>query len=78
MWELARGDDPGRRVRSLTIIDKRNRDALEIATDMSLPSRVVRVLNDLINAFSTDRCLVWTNVNRAESHQQVGRLEFGV
>jgi putative transposase len=39
----------GRRVRLLTIIDEGNREALEIAMGMSLPSRrVVRVLNDLI------------------------------
>lgn len=39
----------GRRVRLLTIIDEGNREALEIAMGMSLPSRrVVRVLDDLI------------------------------
>jgi putative transposase len=39
----------GRRVRLLTIIDEGNREALEIAMGVSLPSRrVVRVLNELI------------------------------
>ena len=39
----------GRRIRLLTIIDEGNREALEIAMGMSLPSsRVVRVLNELI------------------------------
>jgi putative transposase len=37
----------GRRVRLLTIIDEGNREALEIAMGMSLPSRrVVRILNE--------------------------------
>lgn len=39
----------GRRIRLLTILDEGNREALEIAMGMSLPSRrVVRVLNELV------------------------------
>ena len=39
----------GRRIRLLTIIDEGNREALEIAMGVSLPSRrVVRVLNELV------------------------------
>ena len=39
----------GRRVRLLTIIDEGNREGLEIAMAVSLPSRrVVRVLNELV------------------------------
>src|SRR5436853_132878 len=39
----------GRRVRLLTIIDEGNREALEIAMGLSLPSRrVVRALNELV------------------------------
>jgi putative transposase len=39
----------GRRTRLLTIIDERNREGLEIAMGVSLPSRrVVRVLNELV------------------------------
>jgi putative transposase len=39
----------GRRVRLLTMIDEGNREGLEIAMGMSLPSRrVVRVLNELV------------------------------
>lgn len=39
----------GRRVRLLTIIDEGNREGLEIAMGLSLPSRrVVRVLNELV------------------------------
>jgi len=37
-----------RRVRLLTLLDEGNREGLEIATGVSLPSRrVVRVLNEL-------------------------------
>ena len=39
----------GRRVRLLTMIDKGNREGLEIAMGVSLPSRrVVRILNELV------------------------------
>jgi len=39
----------GRRVRLLTVIDEGNREALEIAMGLSLPSRrVVRILNELV------------------------------
>ena len=39
----------GRRVRLLTVIDKGNREGLEIAMGLSAPSqRVVRVLNELV------------------------------
>lgn len=39
----------GRRVRALTVIDEGNREGLEIAIGLSLPSRrVVRVLDDLV------------------------------
>ena len=41
--------DDGRRVRALTVIDEGNREGLEIAIGLSLPSRrVVRVLDDLV------------------------------
>jgi putative transposase len=41
--------DDGRRVRLLTILDEGNREGLEIALGLSLPSRrVVRVLNELV------------------------------
>ena len=39
----------GRRIRALTIIDEGNREGLDIAVGISLPSRrVVRVLEDLV------------------------------
>ena len=39
----------GRRVRLLTVIDEGNREGLEIAMGLSVPSqRVVRVLNELV------------------------------
>jgi putative transposase len=39
----------GRRVRLLTVIDEGNREGLEIAMGLSLPSRrVIRVLGELI------------------------------
>jgi putative transposase len=39
----------GRRVRLLTMIDEGNREGLEIAMGVSLPSRrVVRILNELV------------------------------
>ena len=39
----------GRRVRLLTVIDEGNRESLEIAMGLSLPSRrVIRVLDELV------------------------------
>ena len=71
----------GRRVRLLTVIDEGNREGLEIAMGLSVPSqRVVRVLNELVVVHGCPAALRTDNgagIYRAAVHRLVRRPPGG-
>ena len=73
----------GRRVRLLTVIDEGNREGLEIAMGLSVPSqRVVRVLNELVAvhgcpaALRTDNGLPQKSRRQSFSDLTTGSVDF--